>query len=203
MPKGCLSVFRNLTSTLTIVSTKSRLTADDVMRLPLRVRPPGFRPDHWVAVVRFNNIPSEFKAQQLRDLLLEHRDRAGTPRDHLTRDPVQTTVTAAAEALRDIDEQEIARARASATATPDAKAPTKLRGNLWGESKVVAQWERLELADSVREQQLLWPRWMVHENMREQTHLSRWSKRVKNVWEQEALRLEQQELQQHLDARSQ
>ncbi|KAJ3372686.1 hypothetical protein GGF31_001711 [Allomyces arbusculus] len=156
-----INVFRNLKSTLTVVTRSNSIRAKEMQTLPLNLRPPTFRPDHWTKVLSLTGFSTD-----------EHADRAlgkikaydlPIPRDHRAKgyDPVKGKILAVAKALDEV------KARG-------ARLPP-----------LTAQWERLDLKDVVKDQQMLWPAEVTHQVI--PTKTPAYVKRIDEAWGEKAM----------------
>ncbi|KAI9175866.1 hypothetical protein H9P43_006230 [Blastocladiella emersonii ATCC 22665] len=144
--------FRNAKNTLTLVTRDAALGPQHMHQLPLNLRPPTFRRDHWTPFLVIDSLPSPKAANTLVARIAYHATPVG--RDHRAVNPVEDKVVAAARALEDL----------------------VVRGDIKGEDSPRATWERMDLQGVAVANKVMWPGRVRHEPMspkKEKPYLAR------------------------------
>ncbi|KAJ1500055.1 hypothetical protein HMI55_004075, partial [Coelomomyces lativittatus] len=145
----------NIKSTLSLATNQAELTNEDLFLLPLNLRPPSLRRDHWHPFLILDSFSNHQITKDLLDLL--HKYDTPIPRHHRTQDPIMTKLCALTKALNAL--------------------PSILK-----EKEINAHWEYMELKDQFNSQSLvMFPSNVFHHKLK----LKRpaYYDRIKEYWE--------------------
>ncbi|KAI9224350.1 hypothetical protein BC828DRAFT_373692 [Blastocladiella britannica] len=131
--------------------------AKHMLALPLNLRPPNYRRDHWTPYARVTT-PTAAIAAALEKGVTHHARTYG--RDHRSFDPVADKVAALAKSLDDLAS----------------------RGVLHEE--VVIAWETDQQKNHALDAKVLWPAQVRHERLAHPE--KRYTKRVEDAWQEKA-----------------